>query len=309
MPLAQEQAEVHRHPVCKEIDKSRILDSNPIQSTSFYTNMSKVKKKELLRPLFSQKAESKPRSEKLWVSLRESVNKPIVGAASMWLYSTLPLFPLPLALLLALPSAHASLATVEFGCRSFAGPSLHSQGAASSSKSCVLQTALAKLCTPCTPSNDPMRSFGAGGADCIDKSTASAVDASVPTKFGSNEHAPIREDQKKSILQPQHVSACLYMCKLHLFRRFRGCGFCCRRHGLCGSLDISQHTDSHSKSSATSGCLGYVWDKQPLAFPTASALGKAELPSCAQCHFQLCTMSVFGATTHLAIILNQSAGL
>jgi hypothetical protein len=55
--------------------------------------------------------------------------------------------------------------------------------------------------------------------------------------------------------------------------------------------------------------LGYVWDKQPLAFPTASALGKAELPSCAQGHFQLCTMSVFGATTHLAIILNQSAGL
>lgn len=101
----------------------------------------------------------------------------------------------------------------------------------------------------------------------------------------------------------------LCMCKLHLFRRFRRWGFCCRGHGLCGSLDISQHTDSHSKSSATSGCLGYVWDKQPLAFPTASALGKAELPSCAQGHFQLCTMSVFGATTHLAIILNQSAGL
>ena len=105
------------------------------------------------------------------------------------------------------------------------------------------------------------------------------------------------------------ATARLCMCKLHLFRRFRRCGFCCRRHGLCGSLDISQHTDSHSKSSATSGCLGYVWDKQPLAFPTASALGKAELPSCGQGHFQLCTMSVFGATTHLAIILNQSAGL
>ena len=54
----------------------------------------------------------------------------------------------------------------------------------------------------------------------------------------------------------------LCMCKLHLFRRcrFRRWGFCCRGHGLCGSLDISQHTDSRSKSSATSSCLGrFIW--------------------------------------------------
>ena len=147
--------------------------------------------------------------------------------------------------------------------------------------------------------------FGAsGGADC------------GTSKYSRRTETPVLHVPKfQKNTWPNHskggcpATTRLCMCKLHLFCRFRRWGFCCRGHGLCGSLDISQHTDSHSKSSATSGCLGYVWDKQPLAFPTASALGKAELPSCAQGHFQLCTMSVFGATTHLAIILNQSAGL
>ena len=82
---------------------------------------------------------------------------------------------------------------------------------------------------------------------CEDKEILVTLGLHVPNERHKT-HGPITEEVCPA-------TTCLCMCKLHLFRR---CGFCCRGRSLWGCLDISLHTDSHSKSSATVGTVGYL---------------------------------------------------
>ena len=95
---------------------------------------------------------------------------------------------------------------------------------------------------------------------------------------------------EEHIIQPQHVFACANSTSS------TGVDF------ASGGAAFVEASPSVNTRTATQNHLQLLWDvgnQQPRAFPTVSALGKAELPSCTQSHFQLCTMSAFGATTHL----------